>query len=52
VRFGASELHTIAAILGGVASQDALKIIIGQYCPFADTFVFNGVLSVCGTYDL
>ncbi|CAI7779469.1 unnamed protein product [Closterium sp. NIES-53] len=32
-RFGASELHCVAAVIGGVASQEAIKLITKQFVP-------------------
>jgi len=50
VRYNEAEIHNIAAILGGVASQEAVKLITGQYVPLDDTFVYNGIASVAGVY--
>jgi len=44
-RFGASELHSIASILGGVGSQEVIKLITKQFLPCNNTFIFNGVNS-------
>jgi len=43
VRYGGSEMHNIAAFLGGVAAQAILKLIIGQYVPVNNTFTFVGI---------
>jgi len=51
-RVGASELHNIAALIGGVASQEAVKIITHQFVPLNNTFVFNGITGIGGTYEL
>ena len=42
-RFGACELHTVAAYVGGIAGQEAVKLISHQYVPLISTFVFNGI---------
>ncbi|KDP35362.1 hypothetical protein JCGZ_10346 [Jatropha curcas] len=42
-RFGASELHTVAAFIGGVASQEVIKLITRQFVPISGTFIFNGI---------
>lgn len=42
-RFGGSEIHNIAAMIGGVCSQAILKIILEQFYPFSHTMVFNGI---------
>uniref|UniRef100_K3W937 NEDD8-activating enzyme E1 regulatory subunit n=1 Tax=Globisporangium ultimum (strain ATCC 200006 / CBS 805.95 / DAOM BR144) TaxID=431595 RepID=K3W937_GLOUD len=46
------ELHNIAAIMGGVASQEAVKIITHQFVPLNHTYVFNGIAGIAGAYDL
>lgn len=52
VRYGGSELHSISALVGGVAAQEAVKIITHQYIPLNNTFVYNGVAGCGGTYEL
>ncbi|CAA0808579.1 NEDD8-activating enzyme E1 regulatory subunit [Striga hermonthica] len=42
-RYGASELHAVAAFIGGIASQEAIKLITRQFVPLSGTFIFNGV---------
>lgn len=43
VRYGASELHLVAAIMGGIAAQEALKLLTAQFVPLKGTLVFNGM---------
>eukprot|EP00741_Cyanophora_paradoxa_P004415 tig00000802_g4285.t1 len=43
VRFGASELHCVAAVLGGIASQEAIKVVTRQFTPMNNTLLYNGV---------
>lgn len=50
VRYDEAEVHTIAAVMGGVASQEAVKLITGQYIPVNDTYVYNGIASTAGVY--
>ncbi|KAL7536428.1 hypothetical protein ACHAXR_007154 [Thalassiosira sp. AJA248-18] len=50
VRYDEAEIHNIAAVVGGVASQEAVKLITGQYVPFDDTYVYNGIVSTAGVY--
>ena len=45
VRFGTAELHTVAAILGGIASQEVIKLVTRQRVPVNNTLVFNGILN-------
>jgi len=49
-RFGNAEVHNIAAVVGGVASQEAIKVITGQYVPLYHTYVYNGITSSAGVY--
>ena len=42
-RYGGAELHTVSAILGGIASQEAVKLITHQFVPVNNTFVYNGI---------
>ena len=50
-RYGNAELHVIASIVGGVASQEAVKLITGQYTPLNNTYVYNGIASVGAVYQ-
>jgi NEDD8-activating enzyme E1 regulatory subunit len=52
VRYGQAEIHTIASIVGGVASQEAVKLITGQYVPMNNTYFYNGIASTAGVYKL
>eukprot|EP00563_Minutocellus_polymorphus_P001504 CAMPEP_0181039792 /NCGR_PEP_ID=MMETSP1070-20121207/10684_1 /TAXON_ID=265543 /ORGANISM="Minutocellus polymorphus, Strain NH13" /LENGTH=632 /DNA_ID=CAMNT_0023117719 /DNA_START=27 /DNA_END=1925 /DNA_ORIENTATION=- len=49
-RYGNAELHNVASVLGGVASQEAVKIITGQYVPLDNTYVYNGIAGTAGVY--
>ncbi|CAA7405591.1 unnamed protein product [Spirodela intermedia] len=42
-RFGAAEIHAVAAYVGGVASQEVIKLITRQFVPMSGTFIFNGI---------
>lgn len=50
VRYDEAEVHNIAAVVGGVASQESVKLITGQYVPLDDTYVYNGIASTAGVY--
>jgi len=41
-RWGGSEMHNIASVMGGVTSQEAIKAVTHQYVPLNNTFIFNG----------
>jgi len=49
-RYYNAELHNVASVVGGVASQEAVKLITGQYIPMDGTYVFNGIACVGGIY--
>jgi len=49
-RYANAEVHNIGSVLGGVASQEAVKIITGQYIPLNNTYLFNGIVAVGGVY--
>ncbi|KAK0417449.1 hypothetical protein QR680_013017 [Steinernema hermaphroditum] len=40
-RFGASEPHVIAALMGGVVAQEGIKLVTHQYIP-CQNYVFDG----------
>ena len=52
VRFGGAELHNVAALLGGMVSQEAIKLITRQYIPLNNTYVFNGIAGCGAVYEL
>lgn len=41
VRLGPSEVHNVAAMVGGVAAQEALKVILRQFLPNNNTLIVN-----------
>jgi amyloid beta precursor protein binding protein 1 len=43
VRYGGEELHNVAAFLGGVAAQEALKLITIQHVIMNHTLLYNGL---------
>jgi amyloid beta precursor protein binding protein 1 len=40
-------MHNIASFMGGVASQECLKVITSQYLPLNNTLIFDGLKSSC-----
>ena len=44
-RYGGAELHSVAALIGGIASQEVIKIVTHQFVPFNNTFLYNSVTS-------
>ncbi|CAD5119102.1 DgyrCDS7747 [Dimorphilus gyrociliatus] len=51
-RYGACEMHSIAAYMGGCAAQEAIKLITGQYVPFNNTFIYNAMKQTSVTVEL
>lgn len=51
-RVNDAKLHNIAAIMGGVASQEAVKLITHQFQPLNNTFVYDGNYSISQTLTL
>lgn len=43
VRWGGGELQCIAAIIGAVASQEAIKLITRQFVPVGGVLLYNGM---------
>jgi amyloid beta precursor protein binding protein 1 len=44
-RCGAGEIHTVAAVVGGVLAEEAIKLITEQFVPLKGTLVYNGIRS-------
>lgn len=42
-RYGACELHPVAAFIGGAAAQEVIKLVTHQYVPFNDFFLYNAM---------
>ena len=52
LRYSDSQLHTVSAFLGGVASQEAIKLLIKQYTPLNHTLIYDGIHGKCQTFNL
>ena len=48
----ASELHAVAAIMGGIAAQEAIKLLTGQFVPLAGTLIYNAMASTSSVLPL
>ena len=48
VRYGGSELHSVAAVIGGIGAQEVTKVLMRQFVPTSGTFIFNGVTGKSG----
>ncbi|OQR80791.1 SUMO-activating enzyme (SAE) [Achlya hypogyna] len=51
-RYAEAEVHNVAAVLGGIAAQEAVKIITNQFTPINNTYLFNGITGRACTYKL
>ena len=51
-RYGASEVHSVAAYIGGCAAQEVIKIITAQYVPINNTHIYNAIAATSGTFML
>ncbi|GAA96288.1 uncharacterized protein L969DRAFT_91735 [Mixia osmundae IAM 14324] len=51
-RAGNSDMPQIAAILGGIVSQEAIKLVTRQYVPLIGTCIFDGIKSRTGVVSL
>jgi amyloid beta precursor protein binding protein 1 len=51
-RYGAGELHSVASYIGGVASQEVIKILTHQYVPLNNTYIYNASSSTSMTANL
>ena len=46
LRYVDCEPHNIAAVVGGVVAQEAVKVITQQYQPLKNTYVYNGIAAL------
>eukprot|EP00096_Caligus_rogercresseyi_P005830 TRINITY_DN21867_c0_g1_i1.p1 TRINITY_DN21867_c0_g1~~TRINITY_DN21867_c0_g1_i1.p1 ORF type:complete len:552 (+),score=178.92 TRINITY_DN21867_c0_g1_i1:57-1712(+) len=44
-RYGASEPHALAALVGGAAAQEVIKLLTRQYVPINNLFLYNAMKS-------
>ena len=51
-RWGGAEMHTIGSVMGGIASQEAIKAVTNQYIPLNNTFIFNGASGTTSALEL
>lgn len=52
VRCGGAELHTTSSVLGGLAAQEAVKLLTKQYSPLNNTLIYNGLHGKTQTLEL
>lgn len=46
------ETPNLAALIGGLAAQEAIKLITHQYIPIYNTCIFNGITSTSSVFEL
>lgn len=51
-RYGAAEIHSVAAFVGGVAAQEVIKVITCQFVPFNNTLIYSAVSSTTLTVEI
>jgi amyloid beta precursor protein binding protein 1 len=51
-RYGSSELHSIAAFIGGCCAQEVIKLITHQYIPIDNTLIYNGIQQSISVFKL
>lgn len=42
-RAAGAPMHTVAAIMGGIAAQEGLKVLLQQFVPLDGILVYNGI---------
>jgi len=52
VRFGAGELHCVAAVMGGIGAQEAIKLLTRQFATPAGTTIYNAMASTTSVFDI
>jgi len=50
--YGACEIPSVAALIGGVAAQEAVKVITGQFIPLNNTFIYNAIKQTSVSLEL
>ena len=51
-RYGGKCIHNISALIGGIAAQEAVKLITHQYLPMNSTYIYNGIAGCGAKYQL
>jgi hypothetical protein len=51
-RSGHADLPSTAALLGGIAAQEAIKIVTRQYIPIDNTAVYDGIKQAMAVFRL
>ncbi|KRY85649.1 Nedd8-activating enzyme E1 regulatory subunit [Trichinella pseudospiralis] len=51
-RYGGEEMHCTAAVIAGLAAQEAVKLLTGQYVPMVNTFIYDGLINDGRVFEL
>eukprot|EP00127_Corallochytrium_limacisporum_P000521 Clim_evm23s15 gene=Clim_evmTU23s15 len=51
-RWGGCEMHTLSAFLGGIVSQEAIKVITEQFVPLSEGLLFNSMSQVATQFEV
>lgn len=51
-RYGDSQIHNIAALMGGIAAQEVIKLVTHQWVPLNNSLVFNGINSTSASLSV
>ena len=51
-RYGAAELHSIAAFIGGCCAQEIIKLITHQYVPINNLLIYNSIRQSINVFQL
>lgn len=49
-RYGGAQLHSVAAMIGGCAAHEIIKLITHQYKPLHNTFIYDAITSNSATF--
>jgi len=50
LRYENCKIHNIAAFVGGVVAEEAVKILAKQFVPINNTLIFNGITGEVAIY--
>jgi amyloid beta precursor protein binding protein 1 len=42
-RCGAGELHAVAAVMGAIGAQEAIKLVTSQFVPLGGVLIYNAM---------
>lgn len=51
-RSNGAQLHNTCSVIGGIASQEIIKVVTQQYVPIDNTLLWNGIKSRVSTWAL